>query len=170
MAVDAMLSARLIAGKKLLRRVLISVSPQFVCFPSHEPDGRHSLPVQAAITGSILHLIRQSGNRSRKLPRHRYQYGRIRAVEHHRHQRHRQRKGAAGHTLETLGSTFDLISLGKVSHPMVRIDAKGSPRDPDRQETSVLEAKYAPAGHNSKMWAGADPATSERRWGSFVSA
>jgi hypothetical protein len=44
----------------------------------------------------------------------------------------RRRKGA-GRTLETPGSTCDLIRLGKLGRPSREIDAKGSVRDPDRQ-------------------------------------
>src|SRR2546426_9238502 len=56
-----------------------------------------------------------SGNCSLKLPRIRSKYDPARGVKHHGGQHRRQRKGA-GRTLETPGSTCDLISQGKVFH------------------------------------------------------
>jgi hypothetical protein len=57
-------------------------------------------------------------------------------AEQHRGQRRRQRKGA-GRPLQTLGSTCDLVVLGKAGHPGCEIYANGSLRDGDRQQTSV---------------------------------
>ena len=97
-----------------------------------------------------------SGNGSFERSRSRQEFDRARGVAQHRQQPRRRLKGAVlphhaaarGRTFETPGSTSDLISLGKVAHPSREIYAKVSLCDHDRQETSVLEAKYARAGHN----------------------
>ena len=55
---------------------------------------------------------------------------------------------AAGRILETAGSTSDLKSHWYSGPRMSReIDAIASLREIDLQQTSVLEAKYARAGH-----------------------
>ena len=77
-------------------------------------------------------LSGHSENRSRKLPNNRKKDGFVRGVEQHREDRVRQRKGA-GRTLETAGSTCDLINLSKVAHPGREIYASGSLREPDHQ-------------------------------------
>ena len=56
-----------------------------------------------------------SGNCSLKLPGTREKLGRASRVEHHRDHRRRQPK-RAGRTLQTFGSTCDVIGLGQASH------------------------------------------------------
>src|SRR6266849_9610896 len=63
-----------------------------------------------------------SGDCSLKLPRTREQLGPASGVEQHRDHRRRQRKGAR-RTLQTFGSTCDLISLGQAGHPSCEIYA-----------------------------------------------
>jgi len=84
---------------------------------------------------------------SLQLPRKRQKCGQVRVVAQDRD--HRRRVGnVAGRILETPGSTCNQVSHGKAGRPNREIYATVSVRDPDRQETSVLEAKYARAGHN----------------------
>ena len=53
---------------------------------------------------------------------------------------------------------------------MVHIHAENSLRHSDRQETSVVEAKDAPAGDDTKTWAHATPAATEELRRRFVGA
>src|SRR4051812_16629940 len=53
---------------------------------------------------------------------------------------------------------------------MVDVHAENPLRHGNRQETSVFEAKYAPAGHDSNTRAEAAPATAEKLRGPFVRA
>ena len=110
------------------------------------------------------------GHGSLELSRKREELGRAGGVEQHHPPGGRQLKGAIsgrytatrGGMLETAGSACDLISLELAAHHMrgIRdIHAGSSLREPDRQETSVLEAKHPPAGHKSKIRAETAAAT-----------
>jgi len=121
------------------------------------------------------------GHGSLELSRKREELGRAGGVEQHHPPGGRQLKGAIsgrcaatrGGMLEPAGSACDLISLELAAHRMrgIReIYARSSLREPDRQETSVLEAKDAPAGYDSNTRADAAPATAEGLRRRFVSA
>ena len=131
------------------------------CVAAHEPDGGHTLSLQAEITGSTLRLILRFGvvvlrstarstricplllrvlrfhphgdsvDRSRNIPRFGSQDGDAQRVQQYRQRRLGIRKDAAGHTLETAGSTCDLKGQSTVAHPMHEIDAITSPREID---------------------------------------
>src|SRR5438093_1322983 len=128
---------------------------------AHKSTSTMSTRIRLLLPRFILPFLAygESGNCSLELSRSRQTFDHARGVAQHRRQGRRLLKGAIpphhaatrGHTLETAGSTCDLISLGKAPHQSREIDAKVSPRDHDRQETSVLEAKYARAGHNWKI-------------------
>src|SRR5215831_18161554 len=117
---------------------------------AHEPD-RHGFFLLPLVVAFVIYGC--SEDCSLKRPRIRQKFDAVIGGEHHWRQRRVQRKGA-GCTLETPGSTCDLIGHGKVAHrsrEIREIDAIGSPRDPDLQETSIWEAKYAPAARNREI-------------------
>src|SRR4051812_24595325 len=78
-------------------------------------------------------------------------------------------KGAR-RTLEPPGSSCDLVSLCKVAHSVVEIDAEHSLRQRDRQETAVFEPEDTGAGHDPKSRAEAAPATADELRRRFVGA
>src|SRR5712671_1821618 len=107
---------------------------------AHEHDGRRTLSAHAAITGSTLRLILRStglpfpiaarigvsrlwpsGNCSLNLPRKRQKCRRIRGVKQYRRVPI-GRGESAGRTLETPGSTCDLIVHDQGGVPGVEID------------------------------------------------
>src|SRR5262249_3838559 len=108
-----------------------------------------------------------SEDRSRNLPGFRKKHGNVKGVGQKRPRRLGIRK-RAGRIVETAGSACNVQSQCTVALLGHEIDAIASLREFERQQTSVLEAKYARAGcpwNVDLSWARAGDGRLRRRRG-----